>query len=125
MPRLWLKLSLAAIGALPEGYDECGPGFDGMTLSALGLDREKTIEFVRQQQAVVHGVRGVGRCERQDRRGRRSSSTTLRFAATITATISARQMRSASKIKKDSVKDAVTLNTVEDLDEVHRRHIRA
>ena len=46
-PRLWLKLSLAARGALPDGYDECGAGFDAMTLSALGLDRDKTIEFVR------------------------------------------------------------------------------
>jgi hypothetical protein len=37
LPRLWLKLSLAAADALPEGYDECGSGFDAMTLDALGL----------------------------------------------------------------------------------------
>src|SRR5579871_7049970 len=49
LPRLWLKLSLASIGALPEGYDECGSGFDAMTLSALGLDRQKTIDFVRTE----------------------------------------------------------------------------
>ena len=35
LPRLWLKLSLAAAGALPEGYDECGEGFDAMTLNTL------------------------------------------------------------------------------------------
>ena len=48
LPRLWLKLSLAGIGALPGGYDECGAGFDAMTLNALGLDRQKTIDFVRK-----------------------------------------------------------------------------
>src|ERR1700719_2328962 len=48
LPRLWLKLSLAAHGQLPEGYDECGQGFDQMTLNALGLDRQKTLDFVRQ-----------------------------------------------------------------------------
>ena len=49
LPRLWLKLSLAAVGALPDGYDECGDGFDGMTLSALGLDRQRTIDFIRDR----------------------------------------------------------------------------
>jgi putative lipoic acid-binding regulatory protein len=33
----------------------------------------------------------------------------------------ARTMRHSSKIKDGSVADAVTLNTVEDLDEIHRQ----
>jgi hypothetical protein len=47
LPRLWLKLTAGAAGLLPEDYDLCGPGFDQMTLSDFGLDRDKTIEFVR------------------------------------------------------------------------------
>ncbi|HEX8806140.1 MAG TPA: hypothetical protein VF741_04285, partial [Candidatus Aquilonibacter sp.] len=47
LPRLWTKLTLAAAGVLPDSYDECGAGFDQMTLNALGLDRQKTIDFVR------------------------------------------------------------------------------
>ena len=35
-----------------------------------------------------------------------------------------RQMREASKIRNASVKDAVSLNTIEDLDEIHRQLIR-
>lgn len=48
LPRLWQKLLLGAKGLLHEDWDMCGKGFDQMTLDALGLDREKTIAFVRE-----------------------------------------------------------------------------
>jgi len=123
LPRLWLKLSLAANGALPEGYDECGSGFDAMTLAALGLNREKTIEFVRQnlptymefeEWVVDNGKIDPAAIEKHNAavRGYHHSDEL------------GHEMRKASKIKKDSIKDAVTLNTIEDLDELHRRHIR-
>ncbi len=123
LPRLWLKLSLASIGALPDGYDECGPGFDGMTLGALGLDREKTIEFVRhhkpsymefEEWVVANGKVDAGSIERHN-----AAVHGYHHDDDL-----GRQMRSASKIKNESVKDAVSLNIVEDLDEFHRRHIR-
>jgi hypothetical protein len=46
LPRLWQKLILSARGKLADGYDACGQGYDQMVLDALGLDREKTIQFV-------------------------------------------------------------------------------
>src|SRR5271168_5256140 len=49
LPRLWLKLSLGSRNMLAEGYDMCGQGFDQMTLTALGLDRQKTIDFVSEK----------------------------------------------------------------------------
>ena len=119
LPRLWLKLSLAAADALPEGYDECGSGFDAMTLSALGLDRQKTIDFVRSNRptymefeawVVTHGKTDKATIERHNAaiRGYHHGDEL------------GKQMRESSKIKDTSVKDAVSLNTVEDLDEVHR-----
>jgi hypothetical protein len=48
LPRLWLKLTLAAHNLLADGYDEAGAGFDAMTLGALGLDKDATIAFVRE-----------------------------------------------------------------------------
>lgn len=123
LPRLWLKLSLASIDALPEGYDECGMGFDAMTLSALGLDRQKTIDFVRQQKPSYMEFE-----EWVVANGKTDAATIERHNAAVRGYNHAddlgRDMRSASKIKKESVKDAVSLNTVEDLDEFHRRHIR-
>jgi hypothetical protein len=47
LPRLWQKLLLSATGQLPEGYSECGKGFDHMLLDALKLDREATIAYVK------------------------------------------------------------------------------
>lgn len=118
LPRLWLKLSLAAVDALPEGYDECGDGFDAMTLSALGLDRQKTIDFVRQNRptymefeewVVANGKTDKATIERHNAavRGYDHSDET------------GHRMRSASKIKDASVRDAVSLNTIDDLDELH------
>ncbi len=123
LPRLWLKLSLAAIDALPEGYDECGTGFDAMTLNALGLDRAKTIDFVRRSKPTYMEFE-----EWVVANGKTDKETIERHNAAIRgynhSDELAHKMRHASKIKKDSVKDAVTLNTTEDLDEIHRQVIR-
>jgi hypothetical protein len=120
LPRLWLKLSLAAVDALPEGYDECGAGFDAMTLSALGLDRDKTIAFVRERRpsymefeewVVANGKTDKGTIEAHNAavRGYHHGDDL------------AHKMRSSSRINDTSVKDAVSLNTVEDLDEIHHQ----
>lgn len=122
LPRLWLKLSLAARGALPEGYDECGDGFDAMTLNALGLDRQKTIDFVRQRKPTYmefeEWVVANGKTDRETIEKHNAAIRAYNHNDDL-----AKEMRHASKIGKDSVKDAVTLNTVEDLDEIHRRHL--
>jgi hypothetical protein len=120
LPRLWLKLTLAARGALPEGYDECGAGFDAMTLGALGLDRQKTIDFVRQRRPTYMEFE-----EWVAANGKTDKATVEKHNAAIRAYNHgddlARTMRHSSKIKDASIADAVTLNTVEDLDEIHRQ----
>ena len=47
LPRLWLKVSLAAAGRLADGYPDCGKGFDMMTLNDLGIDAPKALKFLR------------------------------------------------------------------------------
>lgn len=47
LPRLWQKLLLSAKGRLADGYTECGKGFDQMTLDGLKLDREAVIRYVK------------------------------------------------------------------------------
>lgn len=124
LPRLWLKVSLADAGALPEGYDECGHGFDAMTLSALGIDRQKAIDFIRSNKPTY--------MEFEDwvvANGKTDKATIEQHNAAIRGYNHgddlAQTMRGASKIKNASVKDAVMLNTVEDLDEVHAQLNRA
>ena len=123
VPRLWLKLSLASIGALPDGYDECGAGFDAMTLSALGLDRKKTIDFVRgNRPSYMEFEKWIVA------NGNTDKATIERHNAAIRAYNHgddlAKSMRGSSKIDDASVKDAVTLNTVEDLDEIYHQALR-
>ena len=48
LPRLWLKASLEARGKLAPGYPGCGKGYDQMVLDGLGLDRQKTLDYIRE-----------------------------------------------------------------------------
>ena len=47
LPRLWLKSSLEAKGKLAPGYPGCGKGYDQMVLDGLGLDRQKTLDYIK------------------------------------------------------------------------------
>ncbi len=120
LPRLWLKLSLAGVGALPDGYDECGDGFDGMTLKALGLDRQKTIDFIRERKPSYmefeEWVAANGKTDKATIQAHNAAIRGYHHGAELATT-----MRSSSKINDASVGDAITLNTVEDLDAVHRQ----
>jgi hypothetical protein len=123
LPRLWLKLSLAAVDALPEGYDECGTGYDAMTLSALGLDRQKTIDFIRRNKPTYiefeEWIVANGKFDKEAIARHNAAVRGYNHSDEL-----GHKMRQASKIKDSSIKDAVSLNMVEDLDELHHRVIR-
>jgi len=121
VPRLWLKLSLAAHGQLPSDYDECGKGFDQMTLDNLGLDRQKTIDFVRNnhptymqfEEWIVQQNGGNIDPKRVEEHNKAIHG--YHHGDDLCA-----DMRKSSGIRQD-VKDAVTLNTIEDLDAFHHQ----
>jgi hypothetical protein len=120
LPRLWLKLTLGARGALADGYDFCGQGFDQMTIDGLGLNKEKTIAFVRDKnptymefERYVIAENG-GKVPREKIDKHNAAIRGYNHADDL-----ASKMRSSSGISDGAVKDAVTLNTIEDLDEVH------
>jgi hypothetical protein len=120
LPRLWTKLTLSAAGVLPEDYDECGAGFDQMTLTALGLDRQKTMDFVKntrptymQFEEWVVSQNG-GSISPDKIKKHNDAIRGYNHPDDLAA-----KMRASSGIKDPSIKDAVTLNTIEDLDEVH------
>ncbi len=120
LPRLWLKLSLNAHNMLPDGYDLCGQGFDQMTLSALDLDREKTITYVREKHPTYMQFEEY---VLEQNGGNVAPDKITKHNAAILGYNHANelgaQMRAASGNKNANVKDAVTLNTIEDLDELH------
>lgn len=120
LPRLWTKLSLSAAGLLPDDYDECGTGFDAMTLADLNLDRQKTIDYVRGNRPTYMQFEQWVIAENG---GSISSDTVRKHNEAVRgyhhADEKAAKMRDASGIKDATIKDAVTLNTIEDLDEIH------
>ena len=48
LPRFWQKVSLEAVGKLHDDYPACGAGYDQMTLDALGLDKDTTLNYIKE-----------------------------------------------------------------------------
>jgi hypothetical protein len=48
LPRFWLKVSLESTGKLAPGYPGCGKGYDQMVLDGIGLQRDATINYIKQ-----------------------------------------------------------------------------
>jgi hypothetical protein len=122
LPRLWSKLTIAAAGMLPDGYDECGPGFDQMTINALNLERQKVMDFVRSMKPTYMQFE---QWVLQQNGGSISPEIIKKHNDAIRAyehdSAMAGNMRTASGIQDPSISDAVTLNKCEDLDELHRQ----
>lgn len=122
LPRLWLKLTTASMGKLPDDYDECGPGFDAMTLADLNLEKQKTIDYVRKNRPTYLQFE---EWVIQQNGGSISPDTIRKHNENVRAfnhdDAKAAKMRQASGLKDETIKDAVTLNTLEDLDDIHRQ----
>lgn len=120
LPRLWAKLTLGYAENLAEGWDQCGPGFDQMTIDNLGLDRDKLMEFVK-----THKPTYVEFEEYVVEHGKTDAETIEKHNASIHgynhAPETAKAMRSSLGLKNENVNDAVTLNSLDDLHELHRQ----
>ena len=120
LPRLWTKLSLGYAGTLAEGWDHCGAGFDQMTIDNLGLDRDKVMEYVR-----THKPTYVEFEQYVVDNGKTDAETIRKHNASIHgynhAPETAKSMRDAMGVKNENVNDAVTLNMLDDLHELHRQ----
>jgi hypothetical protein len=120
LPRLWAKLTLDTAGLLPDDYHACGPGFDQMTITALGLDRDKVIAFVRERKPTYVQfeewvlAQNGGSISREKIEAHNKAVRGYNHGHELAV-----GMRKASGVKSESVGDAVTLNTLEDLDALH------
>ncbi|MGP6189928.1 MAG: DUF5069 domain-containing protein [Vulcanimicrobiaceae bacterium] len=120
LPRLWAKLTLGSADRLADGYDFCGAGFDQMTIDALGLKREAVIAFVRDKKPTYMQFeeyvlqQNGGSLTRDKIEAHNAAIKGYNHSAELGA-----EMRKASGVSNASVGDAVTLNTLEDLDGLH------
>lgn len=124
LPRLWSKLTLAAAGLLPEGYDECGSGFDALTIGNLGLNKDEVMTYVRTRKPTYVEFEEFVRAK-----GKTDPETIKKHNAQVLgynhADEKAEHMRHDVGYKQSAIKDAVTLNMLEDLHELHQTVAKA
>jgi hypothetical protein len=118
LPRLWTKLTLGNAGMLPDGHDYCGQGFDQMTISDLGLDREKVIAFVKTSKPTYIQFE-----EWVKTNGKTDADTIKKHNDAVHGynhgDDTVKRIQGDIGLKNSSVKDAVTLNILEDLNDLH------
>jgi hypothetical protein len=123
LPRLWLKVSLAAAGKLADGYPDIGAGYDSMVCQALNLNPDAVKSFVHdakptypQFEAWVKRVPGV----------RLDKATIQKLNLSIVSYIHADETRKgilrANGLPDDGnpPQDAVNLNNLDDWWEFHQ-----
>src|SRR5215472_3690844 len=119
LPRLWAKLTLGNCAALPEGHDYCGTGFDQLTISDLGLDRDKVIEYVKASKPTYiefeAWVKANGKTDKDTIRKHNENVTNYKHGDDTVNSI-----QKDIGLNDPSVRDAVTLNILEDLNDLHR-----
>lgn len=121
LPRLWSKLLIDSVSRLPEDYDACGNGFDAMTLQAVGIDKQDAIDFVRARRPTYmqfeQWVLAKNGGSVDEHRIREHNAA---IAGYNHADKTARQMRAQSGlVHHHGIRDAATLNSVDDLDQLH------
>ena len=121
LPRLWLKVTLSAAGALHDDYDECGAGFDQMVLDGLGVDRDAAVDYLKSsmptypqfEQWVVD--QNGGSIDQSVVDASNAAITGYEHGDDIVSAISA----GAGTNADNAIKDAVTLNALEDWNDIH------
>ena len=123
LPRLWQKALLSAKGMLPEDYDECGKGFDQMTLDGLKLDRAAVVAYVKdnlptypQFEKWVQQQRGGTIPQGEIEASNRAIRAYLHSDEDCKEILEAAGVPNAGKIK-----DAVNLNNLDDWTAFHRQ----
>ena len=118
LPRLWTKLSLGNAGVLADGWDYCGSGFDDMTINDLGLDKQKLLDFVKGTKPTYvqfeDYVRANGKTDAETIRKHNDAVFGYNHGDDT-----CKGIRGATGLTHEHVKDAVTLNMLEDLHELH------
>jgi hypothetical protein len=122
LPRLWLKASLEARGKLAAGYPGCGKGYDQMVLDGLGLDRQKTLDFIKNNKPTYNQFEGWVKQQpgvRLDKGSIDKLNGSIRGYDHDDAT--RKNILSAAGLQDDAsaCKDAVNLNNLDDWTEFH------
>jgi len=116
LPRLWLKVSLDAKGALADGYPAVGTGFDQMVLDGLGLKKDAVIDFITKNKPTYCQFEAWIKKQpsaRLDSGSIKKLNETIRGYDHDEGTVIS--MLGESELPSDiGIRDAVTLNRLDD-----------
>lgn len=122
LPRLWLKVSLEARGALADGYPGAGQGYDQMVIDALGLDRDAVIAYITAERPTYPQFEAWIKAQPG---AKLDAGSIVAINAAITGYIHADATRqsilAADGLPDDAsaAKDAINLNNLDDWHEFH------
>ncbi|MFV1995800.1 MAG: DUF5069 domain-containing protein [Verrucomicrobiales bacterium] len=116
LPRLWLKVSLDAVGKLHDDYPAIGAGYDQMTLDALGIDKDAFSAFVKDNKPSYCATEAW---ILEQKGGSLDAGAVAAHNAGVTGYIHADEDRKAilegaGRADDGSIKDAVNLNNLDD-----------
>lgn len=121
LPRLWSKLLLAAANRLPDDYDACGDGFDAMTLKTVRINKEDAIDFITRRRPTYMQfeewvvAKNGGSIDIRRVREHNAAITAYNHADDV-----AQRMRADSGLAQyPDLRDAATLNAIDDFDQLH------
>ncbi len=121
MPRFWQKVSLDAVGKLHSDYPACGAGYDQMMLDALGLDKDATLGYIRENKPTYV----------QFEAWVKQNASTLDGAEKFNAAVvgyhhdddTRNNILRTVGLPDADIKDAVNLNNLEDWHDFHGQEI--
>ncbi len=122
LPRLWQKVILSAKGQLADGYDECGAGFDQMVLDGLGLNRQETLDYLKKE---VPSYPAFEKWILQKKGGSLDQAAVEKLNGAVRGYNHKDEVRksilSGNGIEDTgAIKDAVSLNNIDDWGEFHK-----
>lgn len=117
MPRFWQKVSLDAVGKLHPDYPACGAGYDQMMLDGIGLDKDATLAFIKDNKPTYV----------QFEAWVKENATNLAGAGAFNAAVEGYNHDDATRegilntvgLPGADIKDAVNLNNLEDWHDFH------
>lgn len=125
LPRLWQKASLAAAGKQHPDYPAGAPGYDTMVLEGLGIDPKAFFDFINTTKPTYvqleHWVL-------EQKGGRLDATAVEKLNASIRGydhrdAVRAEILKAVGRVDDGSVKDAVTLNNLDDWQAFHAAEI--
>ena len=125
LPRLWQKVSLDAVGKLHDDYPAIGAGYDAMTLGAIGIEADAFTAFVKENKPSYVATEAW---VLEQNGGSLDAAKVADHNAGVTGYIHADEDRAsiladAGRADDGSIKDAVSLNNLDDWAIFHKQDL--